>query len=228
MPRLLVALLAVAALLAAASAFAQGLSREEALQALKRPDTAARRLAAQSLGAAGRMADVPALLGLLRDRDDEARTLAEQSIWAIWGRSGDARVDQLYEEGVKQMQSGLAVEAIATFSRIVELKPEFAEGWNKRATVYYMAGDYKKSLADCHEVLKRNANHFGALSGYGLELSHRRHGPQDHVFRQHAVQTRGLFQRRRVPYQDRHVGARPNLHCQLFRLHDRARLEAPV
>jgi tetratricopeptide (TPR) repeat protein len=168
MPRLLVALLAVAALLAAASAFAQGLSREEALQALKRPDTAARRLAAQSLGAAGRMADVPALLGLLRDRDDEARTLAEQSIWAIWGRSGDARVDQLYEEGVKQMQSGLAVEAIATFSRIVELKPEFAEGWNKRATAYYMAGDYKKSLADCHEVLKRNANHFGALSGYGL------------------------------------------------------------
>jgi tetratricopeptide (TPR) repeat protein len=44
---------------------------------------------------------------------------------------------------------------------------EFAEGWNRRATVHYLAGEYKKSIADCDEVLKRNPQHFGALSGLG-------------------------------------------------------------
>ena len=46
-------------------------------------------------------------------------------------------------------------------------KPDYAEGWNRRATVYYLAGDYRKSIADCDEVLKRNPRHFGALSGLG-------------------------------------------------------------
>ena len=167
MPRLLFAMLAAAAFLAAPVAFAQTLSRAEALQALEQSNAAQRRLAARSLSAEGRMADVPALLSLLSDGDEEVRTLAEQSIWAIWGRSGDERVDRLYAEGVNQMQSGLAAEAIATFSRIIELKPEFAEGWNKRATVYFLMGEYQKSLADCDEVLKRNPTHFGVLSGYG-------------------------------------------------------------
>jgi tetratricopeptide (TPR) repeat protein len=50
---------------------------------------------------------------------------------------------------------------------VVKRKPEFAEGWNKRATVHYLAGDYKRSIADCDETLKRNPVHFGALSGMG-------------------------------------------------------------
>jgi tetratricopeptide (TPR) repeat protein len=58
-------------------------------------------------------------------------------------------------------------DAIATFTRIIELKPDFAEGWNKRATAYYLAGEYRRSLADCDQVIKRNPQHFGALSGYG-------------------------------------------------------------
>ena len=57
--------------------------------------------------------------------------------------------------------------AIDTFSAIITKKPDFAEGWNKRATVYYLIGEYEKSLADCDEVVKRNPYHFGALSGYG-------------------------------------------------------------
>jgi tetratricopeptide (TPR) repeat protein len=58
--------------------------------------------------------------------------------------------------------------AEATFTRLIETSPAFAEGWNKRATVRYLAGDYEASIADCRETLERNPNHFGALSGQGL------------------------------------------------------------
>ena len=51
---------------------------------------------------------------------------------------------------------------------IIGRKPDFAEGWNKRATLYYSIGEYQKSLRDCDEVIKRNPLHFGALAGYGL------------------------------------------------------------
>jgi len=70
-------------------------------------------------------------------------------------------------QGVEEMQDGRHAEAIATFSEVIRRRPAFAEAWNKRATVYYLAGEYRKSLADCDEVLKRNPLHFGAISGYG-------------------------------------------------------------
>ncbi|TMH56091.1 MAG: hypothetical protein E6H55_17505 [Betaproteobacteria bacterium] len=96
------------------------------------------------------------------------RTRAEQAMWRIWARSGDQEVDRLYQVGVEQMSAGDLRQSIATFTRIIELKPDFAEGWNKRATLYFLAGELRKSLADCDEVMKRNPYHFGALSGYAL------------------------------------------------------------
>ena len=57
---------------------------------------------------------------------------------------------------------------VRAFAEVIRRRPEFAEGWNKRATVYYLLGEYEKSLADCDEVMKRNPYHFGALSGYGM------------------------------------------------------------
>src|SRR5436309_2818650 len=54
------------------------------------------------------------------------------------------------------------------FARIIARAPEFAEGWNKRATVRYIAENYEGSIDDCEETLRRNPNHFGALSGQGL------------------------------------------------------------
>ena len=88
-------------------------------------------------------------------------------MWRIWGRSGDRRIDKLYRIGVGQMNSGELQKGIATFTRIIRLKPAFAEGWNKRATLYFLAGDYRRSLADCAQVIKRNPYHFGALAGFG-------------------------------------------------------------
>jgi tetratricopeptide (TPR) repeat protein len=126
-----------------------------------------RRQAASRLGEVGVMADTPALLRALRDADEGTRGHAEQAMWRIWGRSGDRRIDQLYRSGVGQMSGGELQKSITTFSRIIELKPGFAEGWNKRATLYFLAGEYRKSLADCAQVIRRNPYHFGALAGYG-------------------------------------------------------------
>ena len=66
------------------------------------------------------------------------------------------------------MQAGRYGEAIGTFSEVIRLQPQFAEAWNKRATVHYLAGDFRRSIADCDEVLRRNPRHFGALSGVAM------------------------------------------------------------
>jgi tetratricopeptide (TPR) repeat protein len=152
-----------------ASARAQPLSHEQALAALKDANNVeARRQGAEWLGQTGLMADVPALVEALRDPDDLVRSLAENSLWQVWSRSGDPGVDGLFQLGLEQMNGRDAEAAIETFSQIIQRMPDFAEGWNKRATLYYLVGEYQKSLADCEEVIRRNPVHFGALSGFGL------------------------------------------------------------
>jgi len=168
--RLAAAAVVILVLAAPARALAQAgapPSREEALARLRGPDLEQRREAAAWLAELGHMADVPALVHALRDPDVLVRRLAQLAIWQVWSHSGDPGVDALFQAGVAQMGRGDLDDATATFSRIIERKPDFAEGWNKRATVYFLAGEYEKSLRDCDEVMKRNPLHFGALSGYG-------------------------------------------------------------
>ena len=161
--------LALAVLAVAPAAAVAGPTREEALTALA--DTGStdnRRRGAEALGETGLMTDVPRLAAALRDSDPVVRDLAETAMWQVWSRSGDATIDRLFETGVEQMRAGQGEQAVDTFSEIIRRRPEFAEGWNKRATVYYLLGEYRRSLADCDEVMKRNPYHFGALSGYGM------------------------------------------------------------
>ena len=161
-------LLAVALTAAAPRAFPQApQTRAEALGALASPDAATRAEAVAWLANRGGMEDAPLLHERLRDESSFVRGFAEQGLWLLWSRSGNAEIDRLMAFGSQAMQAGRHSEAIGVFSRIIETKPEFAEGWNRRATVYYLAGQYDKSIADCHEVLKRNPRHFGALSGMG-------------------------------------------------------------
>ena len=167
MHALLAALVSIL-LLTFTAAQSQGLSREQAVQSLSQADAQTRRDAASRLGEVGSMADVALLVKALRDPDEDTRNQAEQALWRIWARSGDPEVDRLYQAGIEQMNAGDLEQSIATFTRIIELKPDFAEGWNKRATLYFLAGELRKSLADCDEVMKRNPYHFGALSGYAL------------------------------------------------------------
>ena len=165
--RTLAALLLV--LLGAVAAGAAGpRGRSEALTALESRDAETRRLAVAELAEHGTMPDVPRLAKALRDPDPLVRAIAERSLWHVWSRSGDIEIDALFANGVQEMSEGLGETAVRTFTRIIERKPDFAEGWNKRATVLYLLGEYQKSLADCDEVMKRNPHHFGALSGYGM------------------------------------------------------------
>jgi len=97
----------------------------------------------------------------------EARML-EGQIWSIWVQSDDGAVRVLMEDGVAAMSRGDFRRALAKFDQIVTIAPDFAEGWNKRATVHYLLGNYPRSLADIGETLAREPRHFGALAGRGL------------------------------------------------------------
>jgi tetratricopeptide (TPR) repeat protein len=163
--RALAAALTALALTATAVA---GTSRADALAALTASDVEARRLGAATLSESGTMADAPALVRALRDPDAQVRRLAEAALWAVWSRSGDDAIDGILEIGIGQMRGGQLEASVETFSEIIRRRPDFAEGWNKRATAYYLLGEWRRSAADCDEVLRRNPQHFGALSGYGM------------------------------------------------------------
>jgi tetratricopeptide (TPR) repeat protein len=140
-------------------------TRAQALKDLDHVQAERRAAAVQRLAEIGLMADAPRVAVRLRDADPDVREQAGDALWMIWSRSGDAAIDRLFAQGVRQMNEGALREALATFGTIVERKPAFAEGWNKRATVLYLLGEDEASLKDCDEVLARNPGHFGALSG---------------------------------------------------------------
>jgi tetratricopeptide (TPR) repeat protein len=162
----------VAAILASVAAPGLGFTespRERALNDLAGSDDArVRRAAVQQLADTGTMADLPVLARSLRDPDPVVRGSVESAMWSVWSRSGDAEVDRLFTLGVEQLALRQLEAAVETFTRVIQRRPEFAEGWNKRATAYFVLGDYRRSLADCDEVMARNPYHWGALSGYGM------------------------------------------------------------
>ena len=158
------------ALLAALSLPVAAQSRhDQALSDLRRADDAqARRAAVRALADTGVMADLPAMAQALRDSDPQVRALTESAMWEVWSRTGEAEIDGLFARGVDQLQMRQLDEAVQTFTRIIARRPDFAEAWNKRATAYFVLGEYEKSLADCDQVMTRNPYHWGALSGYGM------------------------------------------------------------
>jgi tetratricopeptide (TPR) repeat protein len=107
-------------------------------------------------------------LTALRGDDAALAARAASALWQHWHRSGNPEVDALLRQGIDAMERRELAEAETIFTRVIERAPAFAEGWNKRATVRYLAKSYADAIADCRETLARNPNHFGALSGQGL------------------------------------------------------------
>ena len=107
-------------------------------------------------------------LAALRGDDPTHAARAAAALWEMWHRSGDPRVDSVLRQGIEAMQRQDLPGAEALFTKVIEVAPGYAEGWNKRATVRFVAKDYPGSIADCRETIARNPHHFGALSGQGL------------------------------------------------------------
>jgi tetratricopeptide (TPR) repeat protein len=147
-------------------------SRADALKGLSAPEAQRRADAVIWIANNGEPADEAVLRKRLTDDNPVVRRLAEQGVWLLWGHSGDDKIDAMLLQGAEQMEMGQLDDAIATFSEVIKRKPTFAEAWNKRATALFLAGDFRRSLADCDQVIKRNPNHFGALSGQGQIYFH--------------------------------------------------------
>ncbi|MFQ5881355.1 MAG: tetratricopeptide repeat protein [Candidatus Methylomirabilales bacterium] len=143
-------------------------NEENAIQVLQEGEGMARRQAADLLGTIGGPRAVEPLVRALRDEDWGVRTIAEHSLWQIWCRSGDPAVDALLQEGIQALERKAWEKAVQKFTQVIERDPGFAEGYNRRATAYYLMGEYMQSIADCEATVARNPYHFGALSGEGL------------------------------------------------------------
>ena len=100
--------------------------------------------------------------------DPMMATEIEAKIWSIWLEADDPAIDKLMSEGSEAMGIAKFGTALEKFNTVIAQKPDFAEGWNKRATLYYLMGDYEKSLADIDHTLELEPRHIGALSGLGL------------------------------------------------------------
>ena len=106
----------------------------------------------------------------LKKSDDISIALdIEMKIWSIWSKHPtQEKLTQSLSKGSELMAEGELESAYTIFSIIIDSAPNWAEGWNKRATVLYLMGRYYDSLNDIDEVLKLESRHFGALSGQGL------------------------------------------------------------
>ena len=110
------------------------------------------------------------LFNQLKNNSDTSMAFKiEMKIWNIWStHQSQENLTQLLANGSNLMKQHKLNKAYETFSKVISLDSNWAEGWNKRATVLYMLGRYEESQEDINEVLKLEKRHFGALSGQGL------------------------------------------------------------
>ena len=125
---------------------------------------------APSLGTA-QSAELDQLFVQLADPDNQDWQQVENQIWTLWSLSGSAAMDLLLARGREAMGSGDMDAAIEHFTALTDHAPDFAEGWNARATAYYHAGMFGPSIQDIQSTLALNPRHFGALSGLGMILA---------------------------------------------------------
>jgi tetratricopeptide (TPR) repeat protein len=93
--------------------------------------------------------------------------LIEKRIEAIWIKDGDPRVDAYMQQGIDALSLTNTETALASFNKVVELDPTFAEGYNKRATVEFLMRNFDASVADIQRTLELEPRHWGALAGLG-------------------------------------------------------------
>ncbi len=142
---------------------AQHASRAEALLVLALVGLSATPLAARQ--------DDPRLDGLFEELQASQNPLDaqlfEDAIWRVWLQTGDEDLDALMREGNLAMTTGRPEVALARYDEVIRRAPDYAEGFNKRATLHYLMRNFEASIADVERTLELEPRHFGALSGLG-------------------------------------------------------------
>jgi tetratricopeptide (TPR) repeat protein len=100
--------------------------------------------------------------------DDESAKAIEERIWAVWIVSPSDTTNLLMSRAKTAVEKKDLDLAVKLLDAIVKIKPDYVEGWNRLATIYYMKRDYGRALVDIREVLRLEPRHFGALSGLGM------------------------------------------------------------
>ena len=143
------------------------INREQALEQTRSPQLDKRRLAYGRLAEIGTMDDIPVLLAALWDEEELIRGIAEQSVWGIWLRTDDPVADPLFQTGLQLISQDEPDAAIEKLNQVIELKPEFAEAWNRRGNAYAALGDEDRALADYERAIALNPYEFGTLESIG-------------------------------------------------------------
>lgn len=128
------------------------------------PDTA------EPVAPADRAERLDTLFAELKQPGREDWEKVEDEIGRLWSRSGSPAMDLLLRRGGEAIETEDYPAAVEHLSALVELAPDFAEGWNARATAFYLMGEFSLSMADIEHVLALEPRHFGALSGLGSIL----------------------------------------------------------
>ena len=116
---------------------------------------------------------LPNLFDKLYSSEDtkEINTITKK-IWDIWHETNDIKIEADFYRGMELLKTRDLIMSINFFSKVIDKKPDFAEGWNKRATAYFMMGEFDKSMFDINQTLHLEPRHFGALDGMGLIFIH--------------------------------------------------------
>lgn len=118
-----------------------------------------------------RVRNIEFLFGALKEAPDEASAKnIEERIWSLWLASGSDTANLLMVRVKAAVDKEDYDLAIRLLDAIIELRPQYTEAWNRRATVYFLKKDFTNSMADLRQVLIREPRHFGALSGLGMIL----------------------------------------------------------
>lgn len=132
----------------------------------------ARKIAAFSFGLIGNKCCVHKLAPLLRDPDAMVHQMAEHSLWSIWFRSGTCEANHEVCRGTKALNRRDFEHALQHFNRAIDKDPSFAEAYNQRAIVHYLAERFEASIEDCRRTVSRMPYHFGAWQGMGHCYAH--------------------------------------------------------
>jgi len=130
------------------------------------------------LSLVGRMADCPAIAGILHHEDDAAASFAEYALWSIWFRAGGPRAHVALNGAVQLISQERHTAAAERLTELVTRWPEFAEPYNQRAIVRLLQDHYAQAIEDGRQVLQLNPYHFGAMAGLGHSYAAQGRFPQ--------------------------------------------------